>query len=160
MIDNSCQFCDDIRSVRGGENIFVFRSESIVIIADFAPIALGHILISPRDHVTSLANASTDVRAEAFRVAGLVSEAFGLRGYSTLMAEHGTGESGCPSNACCEHAHLHLVPLNFAGVEDRVFSRYLASGRQPLILNGVDELVDFEGRSYNLLQPSDGILYV
>ena len=81
----------------------------MILIADHAPMTLGHLLLIPRDHHTGIAslvamrpNTSTTLRALTRRY----RKAFGR----CAVIEHGTGAAASAAGPCIDHAHWHLLP--------------------------------------------------
>jgi predicted house-cleaning noncanonical NTP pyrophosphatase (MazG superfamily) len=120
--------------------------------ADFAPVVEGHVLICPENHVTSFANADPELRRDAFDLAETIGARFRARGQSCVIAEHGTGETGGPSNACCDHAHLHVVPLNLPVTEQALLNLYGEYGGAPIHLRSSDDFAQFRNKPYNMLK--------
>ena len=154
IIDPSCPFCLDVSNMLGG-NIKIHEIGDNTIFADIAPIKSGHVLVCPNNHYTSLANTSP---LEVSLILSFVAE---LRrkweacGFHTIISEHGTGVRGGPSNACCEHAHLHVLPFQKEGDVRAIIDIYHDVGGVPNILKVKEDLQKYCGRSYNLLS-SDG----
>ena len=109
-----CEFCvpqvvDPVSPVRLVANRIVATRGEMILIADHAPMTLGHLLLIPRDHHTGIAslvamrpNTSTTLRALTRRY----RKAFGR----CAVIEHGTGAAASAAGPCIDHAHWHLLP--------------------------------------------------
>jgi HIT domain len=126
-----CVFCEDLLwshsrtsefSILLGEErtsqVLAARTDFVALV-DISPLAIGHCLVVPRDHVLSFAELG-DQRAA--RVQIFCQELTSLlRGTSIaagfFMFEHGTGQdhrADRSSGKCArtEHAHLHCIPAS------------------------------------------------
>ncbi len=82
------------------------------ILSDNAPLALGHVLIVPNEHVIATARLSPERLGAADRVVGQLRDAW-RRVFDDppLVFEHGTGGHDHWVGCCLDHAHLHLLPV-------------------------------------------------
>jgi diadenosine tetraphosphate (Ap4A) HIT family hydrolase len=128
-----CEFCDEFeRGIRRPEvdaqlsetsRLAVFGP--VVALPSVAPLARGHVLVSPRSHRQSLRQCD---RGEFDAVVGVALQLgvhFGQLYGPMSFFEHGVG--GSDSSGCgVTHAHIHLVPL-----PDRIHRHVLAAlGRE------------------------------
>ena len=103
---SSCLFCD-IAAGRPGTDL-IFEDERVVAFRDIAPQAPVHLLVIPRKHITSLAQAEREDE--------------GLLGHMLLVGadlarEHGVQEAGFRSvintnraaGQTVYHIHLHIL---------------------------------------------------
>jgi histidine triad (HIT) family protein len=101
----SCIFC----KIASGEipSAAVYQDERAYAFADIDPKAPVHVLIVPREHIASLAEAAAEHSAllgHLFSVAGEIARKMGLtRGYRIVV---NTGEEG---GQTVDHLHLHLL---------------------------------------------------
>jgi histidine triad (HIT) family protein len=101
----SCLFCN----IASGEipSAGVYQDERVYAFADINPMAPVHVLIVPREHITSLAEASPEHSALLGHLMGVAAEIArnkGLaKGYRVVV---NTGEDGGQTVA---HLHLHLM---------------------------------------------------
>jgi histidine triad (HIT) family protein len=101
----SCLFC----KIAAGEipSTPVYQDESTYAFADISPKAPVHILIIPREHIGSLAEATADhcgMLGHLAWVAAEIARSKGLsKGYRVVV---NTGEHG---GQTVEHLHLHLM---------------------------------------------------
>jgi histidine triad (HIT) family protein len=101
----SCLFC----KIASGEipSTAVYQDDRAYAFADINPRAPVHVLIVPREHIDSLAEASADEGAllgHLFWVAAEIARNKGLaKGYRVVV---NTGEDG---GQTVDHLHLHLL---------------------------------------------------
>jgi histidine triad (HIT) family protein len=101
----SCLFC----KIASGEipSAAVYQDESTYAFADISPKAPVHVLIIPREHIGSLAEAAADHGAllgHLMGVAAKIARNKGLaKGYRVVV---NTGEGG---GQTVDHLHLHLM---------------------------------------------------
>jgi histidine triad (HIT) family protein len=101
----SCLFC----KIASGEirSTAVYQDERVYAFADINPMAPTHVLIVPREHITSLAEATTEHSAllgHLMSVAAEIARSKGLtKGYRVVV---NTGEYG---GQTVDHLHLHLL---------------------------------------------------
>ncbi len=100
----SCLFC---RIVRGEVPVaFVAQNEHAVAFRDINPQAPLHVLVVPKRHLPSLAEASdsTELGAMALLAAQVArTEGFAETGYRTVM------NTGADGGQTVLHLHLHLL---------------------------------------------------
>jgi histidine triad (HIT) family protein len=101
----SCLFC----KIASGEipSAAVYQDDRTYAFADINPMAPVHVLIIPREHITSLAEATTEHSAllgHLMSVAAEIARNKGLtNGYRVVV---NTGEEG---GQTVDHLHLHLL---------------------------------------------------
>jgi histidine triad (HIT) family protein len=112
---------------------------------DYRPLAAGHVLLIPRNHVTDLIELPDDLIAPLFRNAKLLARALeiGLDAEGVFVATNVKISQSIP------HLHIHLVPRR---AKDGLFSQKLiwkrapypdeteALGLQDRIRRGIDEI--------------------
>jgi diadenosine tetraphosphate (Ap4A) HIT family hydrolase len=85
-----------------------------VSIPSIGALAPGHLLVIPRDHITSWAQAEQDhqTREQALvAVRAVVESHFG----PTVAFEHGSASDGSSGGCGITHAHVHIVPCRWIG---------------------------------------------
>lgn len=86
----------------------VYCDESCIAFLDIAPLAPGHTLVIPRQHVTSLLDCSADTMVAVTRVLPRIGSALltatGATGLNLLQ------NSGASSGQVVMHLHFHLIP--------------------------------------------------
>lgn len=121
----SCCFCREFDAgempgdfvVNMGQRNRVFMSdEHFVAMPTVSPLSVGHTLIVPMVHLTSLAQLDRQRRISlatfSKRVVAKVRDRYG----SFLLFEHGVG-AGKTGGCGVTHAHLHVLPLSKAHAE-------------------------------------------
>ncbi|RJP33367.1 MAG: HIT family protein [Phycisphaerales bacterium] len=101
-----CVFCKIAAGVIPAA--IVHQDATAVAFLDIHPLAPGHLLIVPRDHITSMSDLPAETSAalarlfprlgEAARVAG------GAEGYNILL------NNGTVAGQFVEHLHFHVIP--------------------------------------------------
>ncbi len=85
----------------------LYEDEQVLVFADIAPVAPVHLLVIPRQHVTSLAHAApedTPLLGHLLVVASQQAAAHGLaQGYRTVI---NCGDDG---GQTVEHLHIHVL---------------------------------------------------
>jgi histidine triad (HIT) family protein len=101
----SCLFC----KIASGEipSSAIYQDESVYAFADISPKAPVHVLIVPREHIASLAEATAEHSALLGHLMGVAAEiarSKGLaKGYRVVV---NTGDDG---GQTVDHLHLHLL---------------------------------------------------
>ena len=115
---SDCQFCGELESrtlpapLAASTDItqrFVVDAAHWVAFPSVSPLRIGHVLVVPRRHLCSCAQASTHERAELEAITTDLSERLRTLGDKTLVFEHGIGQ-GRTGGCGIDHAHLHMVP--------------------------------------------------
>jgi histidine triad (HIT) family protein len=101
----SCLFC----KIASGEipSTAIYQDERVYAFADINPKAPVHVLIVPREHIASLAEATSEqneLLGHLMGVAAQIARSKGLaKGYRVVL---NTGEDG---GQTVDHLHLHLL---------------------------------------------------
>ncbi|HBU27634.1 TPA: HIT family protein [Candidatus Uhrbacteria bacterium] len=101
-----CIFC---KIVRGELPSFkVFEDEHVLAFMDIEPVAVGHVLVIPKEHAMNLYDASEESIAQAFsaahRIGPRVANAVGAEGFHITM---NNGEAAWQT---VFHPHIHILP--------------------------------------------------
>lgn len=104
--DQECIFCRIVRGEIPGER--VFENETVVAFRDIQPAAPTHVLIVPREHITSISELREEdvpIAGELLLAASAIASQEGLveRGYRVIT---NTGQWG---GQTVDHLHLHLL---------------------------------------------------
>ena len=104
--DQECIFCRIVRGEIPGER--VYDDDTVVAFRDIQPAAPTHVLIVPREHITSVSDLSDDDTLIAGRLllaARMIAAQEGLvaNGYRVIT---NTGQWG---GQTVDHLHLHLL---------------------------------------------------
>jgi len=105
----SCVFCVGQDTSRDKERLIVFRGIHNFIILNLFPYTSGHAMVSPYEHLDSLASARPDQLSEmmqlAQRLTGALEELYHPEGFNIGMNLGHAAGAGIR-----EHFHLHVVP--------------------------------------------------
>jgi len=103
----SCVFCDIVAGVAPAAR--VYEDDDVVAFLDARPVARGHVLVVPREHVSRLENLDPELGAAMFRAGQRLARALTR---SSLPTE-GTNlvlNDGRAAFQSVFHAHLHVLP--------------------------------------------------
>ncbi|MBI2887735.1 MAG: histidine triad nucleotide-binding protein [Chloroflexi bacterium] len=101
-----CIFCRILRGELPGQ--FAYEDDYLVAFRDIHPVAPTHVLVVPREHVESLAHASSahrELLGRLLEAAAAVASREGLaaRGYRVVI------NTGTDSGSEVAHLHLHVL---------------------------------------------------
>lgn len=104
--DPGCIFC---RIIRGEiPAAVVLQTDSVIAFLDIAPVAPGHLLLVPRQHYATLADAPPEVAralaSELPRLARALQSATGAPGLGVVQ------NNGRVAGQEVDHLHFHLIP--------------------------------------------------
>ncbi len=104
-----CVLCRALEDATGEKSLVVHRGATNFIVMNLYPYNAGHVMVAPRRHVGSLAEATPEELAEmmslARRLEGVLGEVYRPDGVNigmNLGRSAGAGVLG--------HIHLHVVP--------------------------------------------------
>ncbi len=150
----TCNFCIDINKKSNRNNIFLEVYEKTALIADLSPLTIGHLLLIPLIHETSYANALASDSLIIYDIEECLN-AVKMKEQNIIISEHGTGSFSAGTSACCEHAHLHIIPPQPSATFSDLTQRYIEHLGKPRKLDKLSNLIHFSSFSYLLL--SDGM---
>jgi ATP adenylyltransferase len=106
----TCFLCDDIAAPdRDAENFVLWRTEHGVVVFNRFPYNNGHMLIAPRRHIATLAEANDIELLELLKltrdVQAVLQEAIAPHGFNI-----GINFGRCAGAGLPDHLHIHLVP--------------------------------------------------
>ena len=108
-IEEECIFCAKPGEGDDEANLIVHRGERCFVILNLFPYNIGHLMISPYEHVSSLAVLDTDTVAEMMALAqqafGVLEEAYSPHGYNVGFNQGRVAGAGVE-----HHIHMHVVP--------------------------------------------------
>lgn len=88
---------------------------SAAAIPAMGSIAVGHVLVSPNEHVNIAHNLKPKQNEDFIHLLGRVAYFLSDRVEPVTIFEHGAPRlSDTRRSACIDHAHVHVVPGNFA----------------------------------------------
>jgi histidine triad (HIT) family protein len=106
--DNNCIFCKIVAKVIPADT--VFEDDDFIVFKDINPKAKLHLLIVPKEHITSLAhttNQHTDLLGKALlKLNQLAIDNNAATGFRTII---NTGRGGGQE---VDHLHIHLLAGN------------------------------------------------
>jgi ATP adenylyltransferase len=104
-----CVLCDALGAEPGADRLVVHRAERNFVVMNLYPYTGGHVMVAPKRHVGSLAEATleelSEMMALARRLEAIFQEVYRPDGINVGM------NLGRPAGAgVADHIHLHLVP--------------------------------------------------
>jgi len=103
---SACVFCDIVNGERPSR--VVLQGPRTLTIMDANPVAPGHLLIVPKAHLETMADADYECLEEMIRTAkamgALVRSRLGASGFNLLTA------NGVDAQQSILHLHFHVVP--------------------------------------------------
>lgn len=149
----SCVFCAEFNE---GSARTIFLDDDWVLLATRGCFVPGYSLLMPVDHVRSFAALPESVLETVPRLLDRLSATINAEfGSPVLVAEHGPGPRHLGS-ACCDHAHLHIVP----STPEVVLTQYLRAGGPPTALSAFIDLTRYATVDYVLLSTRVGEYWV
>lgn len=121
----SCCFCAELS---GAQTEFhdlypVFRSRVVldtpgfVVMPSLGQLAPGHMLLVPRNHVTSFGELSRAQRTEALHLYSTLRATLSRLFSPVVSFEHGSPRGVLSGGCGIVHAHVHFVPLGWHNAE-------------------------------------------
>lgn len=114
-----CDFCREInsgfieasmRDLAGCHRRIIHQNETFVVFPSVSPLQVGHLLLVPRRHVTSMIQLYDQELADLRSIReSMIDRLTGFLG-PILEWEHGIGTGKC-GGCGIVHAHLHLLPV-------------------------------------------------
>src|SRR5262249_3838102 len=89
----------------------VAATGNFIVVVDFSPLIIGHLLLLPRRHYLSFAQVLADRTSALEEVLSWLLPAYERTFGKAVILEHGSSRD-MNHSACVSHAHWHLVPLN------------------------------------------------
>jgi diadenosine tetraphosphate (Ap4A) HIT family hydrolase len=115
-----CCICEEIASRRLPERFqraygtidrICVESKDFIAFPTVSPLVVGHMLVFPKNHVSSLSKLSVPLIESLCQLATEIATEVALHGSSLYFFEHGVLEDG--KGSCgISHAHLHVLPLD------------------------------------------------
>lgn len=88
----------------------VLESDDFVVVPSLGQLSPGHLLLIPRQHVTSFGALGSTYREEALRIYDLLRSELGQRYSPPVSFEHGSPPGATEGGCGIVHAHIHFVP--------------------------------------------------
>ena len=115
-------FPAEYAAVYGVDKRICFESDNFIVIPSVSPIAVGHTMLLPKQHYTSMMACPKEMKDEALTLINSLYANLSDRFGQLFLFEHGVGrldDVACGIN----HAHLHFVPLggcNYDAIINRI----------------------------------------
>lgn len=146
----SCSFCIEFHGINdepAGSRI-IWEDDSFLLLPTRGCFVQGYCLFMPRAHYRSLASLPTAADELCEGLAQLeaqrarIRERFG----TVILAEHGIGIAGDLGAGCCDHAHVHMIPL--PSMQEPLLGAYVEIGGDPIQLERPLDLAEYRETSY------------
>lgn len=103
-----CVFCD-ATSTENGRALVVHEGRTAFVLLNLYPYNNGHLMIAPRRHIATLADLTSDERAELMELAGRAEQAL-TEAYRPQGINMGLNLGLAAGAGIADHLHLHVVP--------------------------------------------------
>jgi diadenosine tetraphosphate (Ap4A) HIT family hydrolase len=117
-----CPFCNNLKNysmifnklyskICQTECMILMQTNHFYVLSDDYPVAYGHLLIVPKEHITSFVSIDIGWNSEIAFILSELKKIFGTDEY--VLFEHGcrlSGETVISSGNSVYHAHLHFIP--------------------------------------------------
>jgi ATP adenylyltransferase len=112
---SACCLCSNLVSANSGDywNRPLFESANFVVIPSLGSLVEGWVLIVPKRHFICMGALSADLLAELEQAKTTVAATLRQRYGEICAFEHGPHALNRQVGCGVDHAHLHLVPLQF-----------------------------------------------
>ncbi len=125
----------------GRTSRILYENDNYMVIPTLGPVAECHLLLLPKQHVSSFALLSKEQLKEAEcliqKICNIVNKKYG----NSIVFEHGTLDRSIQASASCNHAHMHIVSCNRS-----LIPFLINDGLQLRKLEGLDELCEQQNR--------------
>jgi len=166
IVDDSCFLCGQIAGIPERDLLasmlpgrvyarrVMFETPSFAAIPSLGPVAPGHSLLCPKQHVTSFASLGGTSQAEYSECRSMLTTSLAqVYGLDIYIFEHGTARLSGRTLCSVSHAHLHFVPLpsscSHRLLHDQEWISYDGS------LSALTEIT--AGKEYLMFQSPDGM---
>ena len=104
---NECVFCQIVAGAAPAS--FVHRDDLVAAFMDIQPVAPGHLLVVPNDHVAKMQDVPDEVAERVFAVGRRLARALGRAGLRAEGVDMFVAD-GEAAGQDVFHAHLHVIP--------------------------------------------------
>lgn len=153
-LDNEPRVCEPF----GGDRV-IWEDDDFVILPTVGCFTEGYVMIMPRDHTYSIAQLEPPLLRKLGRLTaqlrGQLQRIYGL----VAVAEHGALNCEVKGAQCCDHAHLHFIPVVTEEKMDQMCKEYAKAcvpGNNSEFLSTVMDLGRFREYAYILFSPYPG----
>ncbi len=124
LINQDCCICDEIESGKfpspytekyEAENRCCAETSDFIVFPSISPLAVGHILIFPKYHITSLSKLSYKALMNLEMLIHHLSDYIIDDFNTSYIFEHGVSSDGL-GGCGITHAHLHVIPLTINNI--------------------------------------------
>lgn len=151
-VEAGCAYCSSFlvgRRSRPWDTV-LFESDNFVVVPTRGAIVEGWLLVVSKEHVLCMGALARGIHRELCEIVEHTSSVFEQAYGRPTVFEHGPSKTGLGIGCGVDHAHLHLVPLDFslrsatARSLERFRANWVPSAEGLGSLKGLHEL----GRSY------------
>ncbi|WP_157038888.1 hypothetical protein [Rhodopseudomonas palustris] len=114
----------------------------------------GYSLVLPRKHAVSYASLPHGERQAGLALAEDARERLAQLYGDFIIAEHGAADSCDLGAGCCDHAHLHLIPMGKRC--SAVRNAFLEAGAEPSVCGDTAAFENYRGDPYIMLSTDRG----
>lgn len=150
-----CEFCSEL-NISDTHQRWWIQNDIWAIGPTVGHFTPGYLLMVPIDHYLSLSSMPADNLIEADIYIKRIRNVLNHRYGPTIIAEHGSGGHCKRGSSCCDHAHLHAIPLKNSEMATSVKNSYLTADSNVIRLKSFDELVKFKDTPYLYLSIEAG----
>lgn len=168
---SSCAFCTELleKEVNPsiGFNRVIWEDDQFAIVPTVGCFVEGYVMLMPKDHTYSVAQLDEEDLVRMESIASLLRSQLTKTYGDVVVAEHGAVSCAVKGAQCCDHAHLHFIPVGPEKLDDVCDLYWDVRGENDAILSlvelpnlGADEaayiLVSLDDSLYNVWLKSDG----
>jgi ATP adenylyltransferase len=114
---------------------FLFKDDDFIVLPMIGQMVEGYLLIIPVDHYMSYSHLQPRLYCKLQRLKSEVSKILELTYGAPIFFEHGPMSESTRAGSCCDHAHIHAVPMNVD-----VSDEFVKSGFDLQIIQSLSDL--------------------
>jgi diadenosine tetraphosphate (Ap4A) HIT family hydrolase len=150
-----CPFCDEAADAdQSIKSRIILQKEGFNLHPTLGCFREGYCLYTPVKHYKSFAQLNKEQLAKLEKdlsyIRQVITDEYPPH---TIIAEHGPGLNGDCGASCCDHAHLHLIPVDNP---KSVFLNFYSCGGAPVILASFENLSNLKNKPYVYLSCISG----
>lgn len=153
-----CSFCHEFDEERTSASRIIWENEDFLVLPTVGCLRPGYCLFMPYEHTKSFASLAVNEIKQAFALVETHRQNLESIFGKTIIAEHGSGGYSQKGASCCDHAHLHLIPM--PNQVEAVYEIYEDVGGKPMEIKTVDDFAKLKNQPYMLLSPQPEVYYV
>jgi diadenosine tetraphosphate (Ap4A) HIT family hydrolase len=152
---SDCSFCDEFaEAVQADDSRIILHNDGFNLLPTRGCFREGYCLYMPVEHYKSFARLGPEqlnkVETKLEYLRQVITNEYPPY---TIVAEHGPGLNGECGVNCCDHAHLHLIPVDNL---ISVFLQFYSYGGSPVVLDSLSELWKLSDKPYIYLSCGAG----